>query len=233
MGLFDSLLKKAKDAVDAKTEEITKKVEDIHKKITSTPLDVLVKEKAASKKNKRNPNSTAFTPNPNKTEYENWLDYLDKGGTTEEWEILKESNHFKFKVDKSQIFDQYQNEVKSVSDKYFSLMEKIQRNWSILYNLNDWFGTVAITLEKDCLDDITYYKTMREIDKKYGEKSPTNIPAFKRLAMLYEKQDKFEDAIAVCKEAFKYGMDERGRMLRMIKKAGRTPTTKEMALINK
>ena len=73
---------------------------------------------------------------------------------------------------------------------------------------------------------------MREIDMKYGESSPTNIPAFKRLAMLYEKQEKFEEAIDICKQACSFGMDERSRMIRMIKKAGRNPTREELKIIN-
>lgn len=232
MGLFDSLVKKAQDAVNAKAKEFTNKVDSLKQKTTTPSLDVLKKKKVSSVKSS-NLYSGAFVPNPKKTEYENCLDFIAAGGTSEEWELITASNKFSFKLDKTEIFMQYEKEVKDISKKYFSLMEKIQQNWSILYNLNEWSGTFASTFEKDCLDDITYYKAMREIDKKYGEKSPTNIPAYKRLAMLYEKQSKFEEAIAVCKEAYIYGMDERSRMLRIIKKVGRPLTEKETALFNK
>lgn len=72
---------------------------------------------------------------------------------------------------------------------------------------------------------------MRSIDMKYGEPSPKNIPPFKRLAMLYERQGKYESSIETCKSAIFLGMDERDRMLRMIKKAGRTPIEEEMEII--
>jgi hypothetical protein len=45
--------------------------------------------------------------------------------------------------------------------------------------------------------------------------------------MLYEKQGRFEEAVEVCKHAYSLGMDERNRMARMIKKAGRKPTQAE------
>lgn len=72
---------------------------------------------------------------------------------------------------------------------------------------------------------------MREIDIKYGERTPTNIPAFKRLAMLYERRTNYEKSVDICKQAISLGMDERSRMVRMIKKAGRTPTVDEHNII--
>jgi hypothetical protein len=72
---------------------------------------------------------------------------------------------------------------------------------------------------------------MRQIDIKYGEKTALNVPAFTRLAMLYEKQGEFEKAAAVCKEACLLGIDESQRMLRVIKKAGRQPTAEELELM--
>ena len=86
---------------------------------------------------------------------------------------------------------------------------------------------------KDCLSNIAAYKEMLRIDRKYGQKTATNIPALKRLAMLYEKQGRFEDAVNVCKQAYSLGMDERSRMARMIKKAGRKPTQEEQSLFDK
>jgi hypothetical protein len=51
--------------------------------------------------------------------------------------------------------------------------------------------------------------------------------------MLYEKQGRFEEAVEVCKQAYSIGMDERSRMVRMIKKAGRNPTQDEQRMIDK
>ncbi len=40
-----------------------------------------------------------FKPDFSKTEYDNWLDFLDNGGTSEEWESLKKKNLWHFKHD--------------------------------------------------------------------------------------------------------------------------------------
>ena len=79
------------------------------------------------------------------------------------------------------------------------------------------------------------YKEMAEIEKLYGETPPPNAPAFKRLAMLYEKQNHFEEAASICCDALKmgaWGDGMRSRLARMIKKTGRTPSDEEMHLIN-
>ena len=39
----------------------------------------------------------AFVPDLNKTEYDNWLDYLESGGTSDEWKKLIKENKWKFK----------------------------------------------------------------------------------------------------------------------------------------
>lgn len=179
-----------------------------------------------------NSTRTEFFPNFELPEYDNWLNFFNSGGTTKEWESLKAKNNWKFKKSETEIFLQYQNDVKSISDKYYSLMDNIQKDWSVLYNLKDYTGKIAHKIEEECFEDIALYNKMREIDMKYGESSPTNIPAFKRLAMLYEKQEKFEEAIDICKQACSFGMDERSRMIRMIKKAGRNPTREELKIIN-
>ena len=173
-----------------------------------------------------------FTPDFSKTEYDNWLEFISRGGTTDEWNVLKRVNAWSFEENVA-AFQRYLAEVTPVSDKYYDLLTKIQRNWSVLYNSKNYTGRSAVAFEQDCLDGIAYFKKMHEIDLKYGETSPQNIPAFCRLAMLYEKQERFEESVAVCKEALIYGMDERSRMLRMIKKAGRSLSAEEEAALNK
>lgn len=168
-----------------------------------------------------------FKPDFSKSEYDNRLNFLAKGGISKEWEILKKENRWVFSPDETEQFMKYQKEIKNISDKYYSLMEKIENDWSVLYNLGDYTGKLSNQFEKKCLEDIAYYEKMREIDIKYGERTPTNIPAFKRLAMLYERRTDYEKSINICKQAISLGMDERSRMVRMIKKAGRTPTIDE------
>ena len=174
----------------------------------------------------------AFKPDFTKSEYDNWLDYVSMGGTDKQWKSLKRKNKWSFPKDSTENFMEYQKELKPISDKYYALLEKIEKDWSTLYNLKEYTGTFAQKVEKECIDAINYFKKMHAIDIKYGESSPQNIPAFRRLAMLYERQGKYESSVDVCKQAISLDMDERARMLRMIKKAGRTPTDEEMKLIN-
>lgn len=176
---------------------------------------------------------TMFTPDFNKSEYDNCLEFVSQGGTSEQWEHLKRTNNWAFKKSKAEVFAQYEKEVECVSAAYFNLLQKIQKDWSALYNTNNYLGMRANAFEKACLQGIDYYKRMREIDQKYGQSTPTaNVPAFTRLAMLYEKQEKYEESVLVCKEAISLGIDERSRMIRMIKKSGRTPTTEEMKMLD-
>lgn len=174
-----------------------------------------------------------FTPNFKKPDYDNWLDFIDCGGSSKEWERLKKENHWVFPESKAEKFQRYLNEVKAVADRYYAQMQEIQQDWSVMYNLKTYTGPLADKFEKKCLANIEDYKEMRKIDRKYGEKTATNIPAFKRLAMLYEKQGRFEESIKVCMNAYSFGMDERGRMANMIKKAKRTPTAAEMKILEK
>ena len=54
--------------------------------------------------------------------------------------------------------------------------------------------------------------------------------------MLYEKQGKYEEAAAVCVDALNvnaWGDGMQGRLIRMIKKAGRQPSEIETVLIEK
>lgn len=173
-----------------------------------------------------------FKPDFTKSEYDNWLDYVSMGGTDGQWKSLKRENKWSFQKDSTEIFMEYQKEVKPVADKYYTLLEKIEKDWSTLYNLKDYTGTLSQKIEQECLDSIHWFNKMHAIDIKYSETSPKNIPAFKRLAMLYERRSDYERAIDMCKQAISLGMDERSRMLRMIKKSGRTPTADEMELIN-
>ena len=174
-----------------------------------------------------------FIPDFTKSEYENWLDFLDSGGTSVEWASLKKKYNWTFPESEEEKFMRYGKEVKKVSDAYYSKLQIIEGNWSVLYNLGTYNTPIAYKFEQDCLSNIADYKEMLRIDKKYGQKTATNIPAFRRLAMLYEKQGRYEAAIEVCKQAYAVGMDERSRMARMIKKAGRKPTQEEEKIFGK
>jgi len=172
-----------------------------------------------------------FVPDFSLSEYDNWLNYLANGGSSQDWERMKNANEWRFKESEEEKFSRYQKEVNTISRKYYSQLNKIQNDWSVLYNLGNYTGSLAVKFEKDCLANIADYEKMRAIDAKFNQKTATNIPALKRLAMLYEKQSRFEEAVAICKKACALEMDERSRMLRMIKKAGRTPTEEEKIIL--
>lgn len=91
---------------------------------------------------------------------------------------------------------------------------------------------LAKKVEANCYKALSYYDQLYKIDLKYSEE-PLKTNLLKKLALLYERQGEYEKSIEICKRAFTYGVDERKRMTRMIKKAGRTPTDEELKLISK
>ena len=149
---------------------------------------------------------------------------------------LFESKEWKHEVREIGIYQKYQAELEPISKKYYSQLEKIQNDWSVMYNLKDFSGVRAKRYEMLCRENIVMYKQMVSIDQRYGGTSPPNAPGFKRLAMLYEKQSKFEDAASVCMDALEYGAwgdNMQSRLVRMIKKSGRKPNAYELSLIDK
>lgn len=178
---------------------------------------------------------TDFIPNFEETEYNNWLNYLSAGGTTKEWNALKKANAWEFKKDDVEIFEDYQKKIKPISDEYYNMLNLIKEKWSVLYNSKNYDGTDSIEFEKLCIETIDLYKKMSSIDKKFGKKSPENVPAFKRLAMLYEKRKDYEKAVSVCVEALEnnaWGDGMALRLEKMVKKANRPVNEYEKALID-
>ena len=76
-----------------------------------------------------------FVPDFTLDEYENWLAFLSQGGTSEQWDLLKQQNNWIFIEDSYAL---YRKEVNSISRKYYSSLEQIQKDWSTLYNLKDY-----------------------------------------------------------------------------------------------
>lgn len=108
-----------------------------------------------------------------------------------------------------------------IAHDYYKQIEMIEDQWSVLYNLKAYSGRLAADFEEMCLENIELYKQMATIEHSYGEDSPPSAPAFKRLAMLYEKNGSYEKARLVCVDALCYGAsggNMKGRLARMIKK---------------
>jgi tetratricopeptide (TPR) repeat protein len=79
------------------------------------------------------------------------------------------------------------------------------------YNLQHEEGTAALEKCKDIWrEHIKYTPDILEAyKKKYHKESlldfiPPDVPAFKRLAELYEEEGSYSDAVEVCDEALKY-----------------------------
>lgn len=174
-----------------------------------------------------------FVPDFTLPEYDNWLNFLNAGGTTEEWEKKKKEKGWSFPEDENEKFIEYQEELHPLFDQYLKLVKEIEKTWSILYNSKEYYGETALIVEKKCLEAILYYKKARNIDLKYGQSAMSGSLAFTKLALLYERQRKYEEAIMVCKEALSLEIDESSRLFRMIKKANRTPTKEEKELVER
>ncbi len=172
-----------------------------------------------------------FAPDFSKTEYDNWLVFLNKGGTSEQWKALKKQNGWNFKRDSVDKDFKFEKEFRPIFNEYYASVQTIKKIWSIMYNLKDYSGKKSEQIERECLHNIAVFKKMLAIENKYGKDHLTAVEGYKRLAMLYEKQEEYEKAAFICKEACILGIDERSRLIRMIKKACRTPTAEEMALI--
>lgn len=118
-----------------------------------------------------------------------------------------------------------------LSEQYYTILPKIDTMWSILYNTKDFNSKNADSYEKLCLKSINTFKQINEefcIPNNTIEF--TCIPAYKRLAMLYEKQKKYSEATYCVLDAIQHGVpNEYGdggggklyaRLARMAKKAG-------------
>ena len=122
---------------------------------------------------------------------------------------------------------------------YYDHMQKIEAMWSVLYNLNLYNSDQANSFELKCRENINDWLAYKTYDLKQNYNIIYDIhtvPAFKRLAMLYERQGKYDKAAEICLEAIKSEAYQDGtsstmygRLARMIKKGKLTPT-EEMAV---
>lgn len=174
----------------------------------------------------------AFNPDFTKSEYDNWTEYLDMGGTTKQWKTLKKENKWKFPKDEVDKHMEYEKELRPVLNKYCELLKLVKHQWSDLYKSKDYNSKLASKIEKECYEAISYFEQVQNIDKRHNQPTMNGSPVYSKLAILYERRGDYEKGIEVCKMATKVGMSEYDRMEKLIKKAGRTPTDEELKLIN-
>lgn len=128
----------------------------------------------------------------------------------------------------------YDEIAEKLSDKYYDHMDKIQKMWSVLYNLKAFQSDQAIEFEQCCKENINEwieYKSYCEGKGFFTENAVHYVPAYVRLSMLYERQGKLFEAIQICVEAIKNGAyndhnpsSMYGRLSRLIKKAKVEPS---------
>lgn len=77
--------------------------------------------------------------------------------------------------------------------------------------LNDDYIKHQINMEVRVMKDIYSEKELKDrIDKINSTGFDAGIPAFKRLAIIYEKQKEYEKAIEICEKAIEYGEESDG-----------------------
>lgn len=133
----------------------------------------------------------------------------------------------------------YDSTARIYIDKYYKGMEEIESMWSVMYNLKIVNGEQADIFESKCKSNLIDLYQMLDVNKKYKYDStmPPHVPAYVRLAMLYEKQKKYAEAIDICVEAIKAGAISDGnkgkmygRLARLIRKSGITVNDEILAL---
>lgn len=168
------------------------------------------------------------------TEYEAWLNsYQNHHLDFDTWKSMALGEYAEDPIEK---YAQYEREMRPLWDEYYNDLKEIERDWSKLYNSKRYEGKFADMFETACLRNIELYKKMSQAEIEHGETPPPNAPSFKRLAMLYEKQGLYEEAVLVCRDALDngaYGDKMASRFERMIKKSNREPSADERQLIDK
>lgn len=111
----------------------------------------------------------------------------------------------------------------ALSKSYFSTLEKLNSEWSVMYNLKDYNSTRGECFETMCVEQIDIFLKLVPKWQKYDGVVP-NTSAFKHLAMLYERQGRIDDAACVCLKAIELGFENdgtkagmRGRLARLIR----------------
>ena len=103
-------------------------------------------------------------------------------------------------------------------------MEKMNHEWSVIYNLKDYSSKRAERFEIMCAQQIDRFLTINQKWSQYENPAP-RTDAFKLLSILYERQGRIDDAANVCLKSIEYGYEAdgtkggmRGRLARLIKK---------------
>ena len=58
---------------------------------------------------------------------------------------------------------------RQISEQYFSGMEAIESDWSVMYNLKDYEGERASIFIQNCKNNIEAFKIWKKISEKYKQ----------------------------------------------------------------
>lgn len=101
--------------------------------------------------------------------------------------------------------DSLEKKYKRVVDKHYSLLEKFEDAYKN--------GKLEKTIQL-CKEDISLVDDLSEYWDAFVRLGDINgrplFPAYKRLAIVYEKQGRIEDAIKVCEDAIRAGYSKDG-----------------------
>ena len=123
----------------------------------------------------------------------------------------------------------YNSHVVAYANKYYQGIDDIEAMWSVMYNLQIISGEQVENFIAKCYENLSDLQNLQIQKSQYGydTQMPSKIPAYVRLAMLYEKQGNYEKAIDICVESIKAGATHDGnkgtmygRLARLIRKSG-------------
>lgn len=127
------------------------------------------------------------------------------------------------------IVDQVERRYKHVVNRHYQLIEDVKSSYKAANALEGVNGTEMEHVIALCMEDIDlagefarYYREKHQalIDGGYADQNSfgnalPGYPAFKRLAIIYEKQKKYDEAIEVCKKAIALGYVDDGTREKM------------------
>ena len=155
-----------------------------------------------------------------------------------EWEEQE-----RIRLEKSEAWHSIHNKWQVITDEHAKLLNEIGVAYTIANNLNLPDSPQMQHVIELCKKDIAlaemFQKSQEEIQQvrisngwanaNEPTKSITSFPTFKRLAIIYEKQKDYDNAIAVCQRAIELGYIDDGtdgqmpgRIARLMRKKGKS-----------
>lgn len=115
----------------------------------------------------------------------------------------------------------YGLEFEKVMDNYFETSDQIESMASVLHNLKIKDGPRMDELISLCYKHISEWKDAKAMWMKYDLPLPAVCNGYKRLAIIYDQQKKYDECLHICMEAVDEGLFKRNfsaRIAKMLKK---------------